>query len=148
MSLFNIFYFSGMRGLLLLFFCLVTMVCWSQEKLEFGDTGTTTKSPKYKPKHSNYKNKRPIEWVKNSPKGLLIGNPCMDDVIRDMGFVYVVQTKIKTSRYGGGRMNSFDRFWHNLVAKLRITFRNGPFWKFKLKKKRKECRKLTGDYVG
>ncbi|WP_222933105.1 hypothetical protein, partial [Fulvivirga aurantia] len=112
-----------------------------------GDTGTTTNSPKYKPKHKNYKNKKPIEWVKNSPKGLLIGNPCMEDVYKDMGFRYVIQTKQKT-KYGGNYMNEFDRFWHNMVAKLRLTFKNGPFWKFKLKKKRKECRALTGDFVG
>ena len=120
----------------------------SQDKLEFGDTGTTTKNPKYKSNKKDYKTKKPIEWVKNSPKGLLIGNPCMEAVTEKMGFIYVIQSKIPQSKYGGIRLTGFERFWHNMFAKLRITFKNGPFWKLKLKKKRKECRAVTGDYVG
>lgn len=120
---------------------------YAQDGLQFGDTGTTTKSPKYKSRKKDFKEKKPIEWVKNSPNGLLLGNPCMEEVTTEMGFIYVIQTKNQT-KFGGQKMNGFDRFWHNLGAKLRIMFKNGPFWKFKLKKKRKECRELTGDYVG
>jgi len=135
-----------MRIALIIFFSLLVFKLSAQDKLIFGDTPATNKSPKYKPSSKDYKSKKPIEWVKNSPKGLLIGNPCMEAVRKKMGFVYVIQTKTQT-KYKT-RMNGFDRFWHNLVAKLKITLRNGPFWKFKLKKKRKECREITSDFVG
>lgn len=137
-----------MKACLLIIFCVYFFPVVAQDKLDFGDTKTTTKSPKYKSKKKDFKKKRPVEWVKNSPKGLLIGNPCMETVTKEMGFIYVIQSKIPQSRYGGTRLTDFERFWHNMFAKLRITFKNGPFWKFKLKKKRKECRGLTGDFVG
>jgi len=141
-----VFYIKVMRVVLLIFFSLTIINLPAQDKLDFGDTPATNKSPKYKSNNKDFKEKRPIEWVKNSPEGLLIGNPCMEELRSNMGFVYVVQTNNR-SIYKT-RMNGFDRFWHNLFAKLRITFRNGPFWKFKLKKKRKECREITSDFVG
>ncbi len=116
---------------------------YAQEKLQFGNTGTTTESPKYKSKKRNYKNKHKIQWVKNNAKGLLVGNPCMDEVIDDMGFVYLIQPKGKVLND-----SEFQRNIHNFFAKLRITFRNGPFWKFKLNKWRKRCQAETGDFVG
>ncbi len=131
---------SILVGVVIIFLSLST---YAQEKLEFGDTGTTTESPKYKSKKKDYKNKHKIQWVKNNAKGLLIGNPCMDEVIDDMGFVYLVQPKGQVLND-----NEFQRNIHNFFAKLRITFRNGPFWKFKLNKWRKRCQTETGDFVG
>lgn len=115
----------------------------AQDKLVFGDTPTTAKSPKYKSNPKEYKEKRPIQWVKSSSKGLLIGNPCMEEVTNDMGFVYLVQPKGQEPNKSG-----FERNIHNFFAKIRITLRNGPLWKFKLKKKRRECGTETGDIVG
>lgn len=134
------------RCILLSIFFLVSTSLLAQEsndKLEFGDTGTTTKSPKYKSNKRDYKKKRPIQWVKNTAKDLLIGNPCMEEVTQEMGFVYLIQPKGASPN-----KNEVQRLLHNLFAKLAITFRNGPFWKFKLKKKRKECGMETGDIVG
>ena len=131
-----------------LFFALLVILCtghraYTQDQLKFGDTPTTTKSPKYKSNPKKYKNKHKIQWVKNNGKGLLLGNQCMEEVIDDMGFVYLVQPK-------GQVLNDseFQRNIHNFFAKLRITFRNGPLWKFKLKKWRKQCAAETGDFVG
>lgn len=139
------YYFYQMRLLFLCFSILLSASSFSiaQEMLEFGDTPTTTKSPKYKPKHKDYKSKHKIQWVKSNGKNLLIGNPCMDELIHDMGFVYLVQPKGQAPNESG-----FQRNVHNLFAKLRITFRNGPFWKFKLKRWRKRCGAETGDFVG
>ncbi|MDX1628501.1 MAG: hypothetical protein R3345_07365, partial [Fulvivirga sp.] len=130
-----------MRYVLGIIAVLTISFAMAQKKLEFGDTPTTTKHPKYAPNHKAYKEKKPVEWVKNSPEGLLLGNKCMEEVLREMGIMYVLQTKNQPAKY---RLNGFERFWHNLWAKLRITFRNGPFWKLKLKKRRRECRRLTG----
>lgn len=115
----------------------------AQEKLDFGDTPTTNSDPKYRSNPKEYKNKNVIHWVKTSSKGLLLGNRCMEEVTTNMGFVYLIQPKGQQ-----GNKTGFNRFTHNFAAKLRITFRNGPFWRFKLKKKTKECRKETGDFVG
>ncbi|MEM6524826.1 MAG: hypothetical protein AAGF85_04250 [Bacteroidota bacterium] len=115
----------------------------AQEKLEFGDTPTTNINPKYRSNHRDYKDRRIIHWVKTSPKGLLLGNRCMEEVTSKMGFVYLLQPNGLE-----GNKSGLNRFAHNFAAKLRITLRNGPFWRFKLKKKTKECRKETGDFVG
>ena len=130
-----------MRVLVLLLFLSTSAI--AQQELKFGDTPTTNKNPKYKQRHKDYKRKHPIHWVKKDARGLLIGNPCMEKVFRDMGFVYLVQPKGQR-----GNKTNFGRFTHNFFAKFGILFRNGPFWKFKLKKKRKDCRAQTGDYNG
>lgn len=126
-------------------FLLVSISSFAQDEddLKFGNTATTNKSPTNKPKHKELKKKRPIQWVKNNPEGLLLGNKCMQDVTTDMGFEYVIQHKGQSSY-----KSEVARLAHNLTAKIGILFRNGPFWKFKLKKRRKECREKTGDYVG
>lgn len=116
---------------------------FAQDDLKFGDTSTTNKSPTYKPKHKELKKKRPIQWIKNSSQGLLIGNRCMEDVTEEMRFEYLVQVKGQK-----GFKGELARLSHNMTAKIGIMFRNGPFWKFKLKKKRKDCREKTGDFVG
>lgn len=116
----------------------------AQDDLKFGDTRTTNrKSPTYKSRNKDFRKTHLIQWIKNDTKGLLLGNKCMEEVTRSMRFEYVVQPKGQP-----GNRSEFGRLTHNFFAKLGITFRNGPFWKFKLKKKRKECRRKTGDYMG
>lgn len=133
-----------MKYVVILFFLLMCLSGYAQDDdLKFGNTATTNKSPTNKPRHKELKSKRPIHWIKNDPGDLLLGNKCMEDLTTDMGFEYVVQVKGKH-----GYKSEIERLAHNLTAKIGIMFRNGPFWKFKLKKKRKECREKTGDYVG
>ena len=134
-----------MKACLCCFFLIVLIhVSQAQDDLKFGDTGTTNKkSPTYKSKNKDFRKGHLIQWIKNDTKGLLLGNRCMEDVTRSMRFEYVVQPKGQP-----GNRSEFGRLIHNFFAKIGITFRNGPFWKFKLKKKRKECRRKTGDYVG
>ena len=115
----------------------------AQDKLDFGNTSTTSLEPTYKSKKKDYKNEHLVSIIKKDTKGLLLGNRCLQDVTRDMGFEYVVQPKREKLS-----MNGFERLIHNFGAKLKITFKNGPFWKFRLKKKRKECKQQTGDFVG
>lgn len=115
----------------------------AQTAKDFGSTGKTSHNPKNKHSHKEHQTKRLIHWIKNDSKGLLIGNICMDKVTQDMGFVYVVQVKGQP-----GNRHEFGRFINNFGAKTSILFKNGPFWKIKLKRKRKECRRLTGDHLG
>lgn len=122
---------------------LLSTSAMAQKQLKFGDTPTTNKNPKYKQRAKDYKRKHVIHWVKKETKGLMIGNPCMERVFAEMEFVYLIEGKGQRNR-----KNGIQRFAHNFAAKARIFWRNGPFWKFKLKKKRKECRRQTGDYTG
>lgn len=130
-----------MRILVLLIFLSTSAL--AQKNLKFGDTPTTNRNPKYKQRHKDFKRKPVIHWVKTETKGLLIGNPCMDRVFAEMGFVYQIEGKGQRSSKSGAA-----RFFHNFAAKTRILLKNGPFWKFKLKKRRKACRRQTGDYNG
>ena len=132
-----------MRYCVLIVLCLITVQVQAQDDLKFGDTGTTAKAPKYKSNPKDYKKQRPIQWVKNDARNLLIGNPCMEEMTQRMGFVYLIQPKGESPNE-----NEVQRNLHNFFAKLKITFRNGPFWKFKLKKKRRNCGAETGDFVG
>jgi len=114
-----------------------------QTSIDFGTTGMTSHDPKNKQNGKDFKERRLVHWIKNDGKNLLIGNPCMNDVTHGMGFEYVVQVKGQP-----GNRNGFGRFMHNVGSKTVILFRNGPFWKIKLKRKRNECRRLTGDHIG
>ena len=67
----------------------------------------------------------------------------MEEVTRKMGFEYVLQPKGQP-----GNRNEVGRLIHNFGVKVSLFFKNGPFWKFKLKKKRNECRESTGDFTG
>jgi len=112
------------------------------EDLKFGDTNTTNAKPTYKTNKKS-KTQRPIQWIKNDSENLLLGNKCMEEVFDDMGFEYVIQLKGQP-----GYRNEFGRLVHNFAAKIGIMFRNGPFWKFRLKKERNRCREKRGDLVG
>ena len=129
------------KWLVLFFMCLASVAMAQDDELNFGDTETTNTKPTYKAK--NKKSKRPIQWIKNDSEGLLLGNLCMQEVTNDMGFVYLIQVKDTP-----GYKDEFGRLVHNFGAKVGIMFRNGPFWKFRLKKERKNCRESTGDYMG
>lgn len=93
---------------------------------------------KSKPKEKNIR-----LIIKNDTKGILYGNPCMNEETRRMGFEYVVQTPGLP-----GSLGTFRRLWNNFWTKARLTFTNTPFWKLILKKRVKDCRQRSGDMVG
>ena len=132
------------RVIAILFICfLSTSILYSQTSKDFGTTGNTSKNPKHTHNDKEHTKKRLTHWIKNDSKGLLIGNACMNEVTHSMGFEYVVQIKGQP-----GNRHGFGRSIHNLGAKTAILFKNGPFWKLKLNRKRRECRRLTGDHIG
>lgn len=132
---------KSIRIVVVCFFALST--AYGQSSKDFGTTGNTSKNPRHKHNNKEHKNKRLTHWIKNDSKGLLIGNACMNEVTEALGFVYVIQVKGQP-----GNRHGFGRQMNNLGAKTIILFKNGPFWKIKLKRKRKECRRLTGDHIG
>jgi len=115
----------------------------AQDKLEFGDTGMTNKSPKYKSNKKDFKQKKSIEIITRSSRGLLLGNSCVEEYMASKRYRYLLVPLGE-----GSSMSGFKVFTHNFGAKFILFFRNGPFWKINLIKKRKKCRSLTGDFVG
>ncbi len=89
------------------------------------------------------KNKKLLSLIKNNTKGILYGNRCFEEFTHDCGYEYVVQLKGQSRN-----RNEIRRWLHNFGIKFVVTIKNGPFWKIKERKKKKECRAKTGDYVG
>lgn len=112
--------------------------CYGQEKTGATDIETKVDKKKHAPKK-----RRPLFIVKKNTRKILYGNRCFLDVQRSMGFEYLVQPKGNPLNRSG-----IGRFFHNFGVKFLLYFRNGPFWQIKLQKKKKECRKLSGDFVG
>lgn len=116
---------------------------YSQEVLNFGDTEKTNENPTYESDPTNYSSKRIRHWIVNKPEGTLRGNKCFEDVCAEMGFEFVIQSKDQEGSY-----NNFQRFLHNLGVKTTLLFQNGPFWRFKLRKMKKECIRQSHDFMG
>lgn len=73
--------------------------------------------------------------------GLLLGNPCAEEVMRYYEFHYEIvprQQGISGARY----------FFHNTWANIKLFFKNGPGWKRKMRKMIERCKVKTGDFVG
>jgi hypothetical protein len=81
--------------------------------------------------------------IKNNTKGIYYGNPCAIKVTRKMGFEYDVQVK-----WTQGSISEPSRNWKNFKVKMGLILRHSPFWKFRLKKKLRDCGLKTGDRVG
>lgn len=95
------------------------------------------------PRHRKLRNKKVTYIIKKNTREILYGNKCVEEYTRDMGFMYLVIPKGQP-----GYESELDRFFHNFGAKAKLFFTKGPFWKLRVKKRIKECRKKTGDFVG
>ncbi len=102
------------------------------------DTNAKVNKKKERPEKKRYKT-----IVKNDTKRILYGNKCFEEFTRSLGFKYEVQNK-KTS----GSLNGAARFFHNAGTKTALFFTAWPWWKLRVNKKKKDCRKLSGDFVG
>ncbi len=76
-------------------------------------------------------------------KNILYGNPCAVEATHKMGFEYLVEPR----RISGSKSQK-GKFLNNLWVKTRLVVTRSPFWKLILKKRFKECRKMSGDFVG
>lgn len=89
------------------------------------------------------KSKKMLSLIKNNTKGILYGNRCFEEFTHECGYEYVVQLKGQSRN-----RNEISRWLHNFGVKFVVTIKNGPFWRIKEQKKKKECRTKSGDYVG
>ena len=135
-----------MKYLFFLFFLFALVYSYAQERerdyLQFGNTEKTSNHPKYDSKKNKKPSKRVLYIVKNDGKKALLGNACFEEYLDELGIRYQIQT----SAYR--KYNEIERYFHNVSVRAQTTLRKGPFWRFKLVKKRKECRELLHDYMG
>ncbi|MGD1841759.1 MAG: hypothetical protein ACFB0B_12810 [Thermonemataceae bacterium] len=74
---------------------------------------------------------------------VLYGNRCAEEIAKQKRIEFIIIPK--DIGYG---MSKTNFFFSNLGNSIKAFFRNGPFWKSRIKKKIRRCRKDTGDYVG
>jgi hypothetical protein len=79
---------------------------------------------------------------KTDPQPILSGNRCAEEYTRSLGFVYVI---VLPEEDGDANLGNF---FHNLGTSIALTFRNGPFWSHKVKKRIEKCKMSSGDFVG
>ncbi len=132
-----------MLRILLLFFVLslAPQVTYSQETIP--PTSSTDVKAKIKKEKERPKRERYWAIIKTNTKNTLYGNKCFEDFTKQLGFVYEIQVKGQP-----GSMNGFSRFWHNASTKTGLVFTAWPWWKLRVNKRYKECRKSSGDFVG
>ena len=107
-------------------------------------TSTTDINVKIKKKKERPVGKRHyMTIIKTHTKNTLYGNKCFEDFTRQLGFTYQIQVKGQP-----GSLNGFTRFWHNAGTKTALVFTAWPWWKLRVNKRYKECRKSSGDFVG
>ena len=107
-------------------------------------TSTTDIEVKIKKKKERPEGKRHyMSIIKTNTRNTLYGNKCFEDFTRQLGFIYEVQAKGRS-----GNRNGFSRFWHNTGTKTALVFTAWPWWKLRVNKRYKECRKSSGDFVG
>ncbi len=111
--------------------------------LDFGGTDNTLFDPEIPDETEKPRKPRSFYLVLKSTKGTLYGNKCIEEVTYSMGFKFLVQP------YGNiGYRSEVGRVLHNFFTRILLTFRNGPFWYFRLKRKIEECKEFSGDFVG
>ena len=135
-----------MKYILLIGFMLFWGLSYTQERdpnaLQFGDTNMTNKRPKYKSKGQEEQERKILTLIKNSPKNTLNGNKCFEDYLYDLGIRYQVQSS------SNPQYKPVAKYFHNVGVRVRTTFRNGPLWRIRLAKRRRECQLLLRDFMG
>jgi len=123
---------------------LVKLEAFSQ-KITSEDYSTQATDPNARPDAHKMgpKKKKNLFIIKNNPSGTLYGNECFKEASHHFGFEYlIVPDKVPPNS------NVFKRNLHNLGVNVLLFFRNGPFWKLRMKKKFKNCKYGYGDFVG
>lgn len=120
---------------------VVASPVWAQETMP--KSNLIDPKAKVDKKKERPKKKRYMTIVKNNTKGILYGNKCFEEFTQELGFVYAVQNKNSS-----GSLNGVARFFHNAGTKITLVFTAWPWWKLRVNKKKKDCKKLSGDFVG
>ncbi len=125
---------------LLLLLIVTCSSSWAQIDYSKKSTNKLKNSPELSPENKNPQKRLLTIYTEDTQK-ILYGNPCMDAVTKRFGFEYVVMPA------NAPGFTPTNKFFHNVGTKTLLFFRN-PFWGIITKKKAKECRQKTGDYVG
>lgn len=128
-------------SVLIVFFSILSTNIYAQETLPKSnliDPNSKVDRRKERPEKN-----RAMTIVKNNTQGILYGNKCFEEFTHSIGFVYAVQIKGSS-----GSLNGAARFFHNAGVKTALFFTAWPWWKLRVNKKKKDCRKLSGDFVG
>jgi hypothetical protein len=89
------------------------------------------------------KTRRIRSMYTSTSKDNLVGNPCVEEFTKKLGFVYV--QPFLSTEYPVKVLDQWtNNFWVNTV----VFFRKGPFWKRKLRKRIRFCRESSGDFIG
>lgn len=132
------------RSLMLVLFPLSIILMTNIDSTAQERTGATESKKEHKRKKKDAPKKQKLRYiVKNDTKNILYGNKCFLDVQRECGFEYLVQPKGQPLN-----RNELSRNLHNFGVKFVLIFRNGPFWPITVNKRKKECRRQSGDFVG
>ncbi|MGB3619600.1 MAG: hypothetical protein WBA12_15885 [Catalinimonas sp.] len=86
--------------------------------------------------------KKLLRIIKHDPGKVLHGNRCVSEYTQKMGFVYVIEPKEETNDA------DFGKFFTNMGNRVVLTFRNGPFWSCRVRRRIKQCRIGSGDFTG
>ena len=109
--------------------------------LLFSLSGVAQTPGQEKEKHKRIKSKY-VKIYKPNTKKAIWGSPCALEESHKMGFEYYLGCPTNRNYF------YLDYGMINLVNRVYLTFRNGPFWSIRLKRRIKECRYRTGDYNG
>lgn len=132
-----------MQKLLLTIIIFILAISSGFAQDPISSTNTTDFDAKINKKKERPKQKRYMTIIKTDTRKTLYGNKCFEDFTRQLGFVYEIQVKGQV-----GSINGFHRFWHNFGTKTALVFTAWPWWKLRVNKRYKECRKSSGDFVG
>ena len=133
----------SLAGLTLLLLLLAASGQQAQAQEKLPPTNTTDHKARINKKKERPKKKHYMTIIKTDTKNILYGNKCFEDFTKKLGFIYDIQPK-----KAPGSMNGFSRFWHNAAVKTALVFTAWPWWRLRVKKKYKECREYSGDFVG
>ncbi len=108
---------------------------------EVDGTYNTTKDAYYKFDKKMERIYTPIYTIRTNH--YLVGNECMREFTRSMGFEYMPYDEYPHETYG-----PVGYHFYNITSRIGMIFKKGPFWKSKVNKRLAECRRASGDFIG
>jgi hypothetical protein len=127
--------------LTVLFLLGMLVGCKSQDKVPYAYSSTTD----YYDALNFERTKRyePLALYTYHPNDFLIGNNCVTEYTKTMGFEYSYPFTRPNQR-----PNKLYTFFHNSYINVRLLGRLGFGWKRKVKTRIKQCKTSSGDFPG
>jgi hypothetical protein len=125
------------------FLTLVSLLAFQQVGAQTHEPVLATSKTSFEHQVKQAKRNRYIRIITSDVHRIGYGNRCAAQATHRMGFEYVPMPI--------GEIEEKSRlyyFMHNQSSRLKIAFKNGPFWQYKLKRYVRECRRTTGDFTG